>query len=208
MKKMGVFVAGIALLMPVLSNAAGFVDARLVGSAVEIDDPFDNIQADGVGYELRGQVDFSPMVFGRVSYLNTVADETELNGVDYFDDFKTEVLRGGLGIQGANNNLRYFGVIEYVDVTLDIETLGEGSEDGFILSGGLGDAAKSAFLWNVELGLVRLDDSDGAVFAFDIGYRFNPSIAIVFGGQGYAFEDSDDFEYTISHGTLGVRVSF
>lgn len=77
-----------------------------------------------------------------------------------------------------------------------------------IASGGLKDAGAGALLWNVELGLVKFDDSDGAVFEFTLGYRFNANVALVGGTQGYVLEDDDDVELNVTHATIGVRVGF
>lgn len=215
MKKQFVAVGlfGVASLAHAQTTAPGHattgnsVDLRLVGSAMEIEDDFDTIEVEGSGFDLRGQVQLTPSLFGRASYLSTESDEVELNGVDVDGDIEFDVLRAGLGLMGANNNLGYFGALEYFDADLTVEGLGEG-ESGFGASFGLRDAGMTPFIWNVELGILRLEDVDGGMFQADLGYRFNPTVALVGGVQSYALEDDFDVEYAFVQVTLGIRLQF
>jgi hypothetical protein len=61
---------------------------------------------------------------------------------------------------------------------------------------------------HVEAVVVALDDIEGGVVEAPLGYRLNPAGALVAGGQGYRLEDDFDGELDITHGTLGVRISF
>lgn len=186
--------------------SAGFVDARLASGSYEIDDDFDNLEAEeATGFDLRAQFDATENVFFRTEYLSSNADEVELNGTDFDVDFDVDTLRGGVGLQ-AGDTFKYYGAIEYAQLEFELDGV-SGDDDGFILSGGFKDAGKTPFLWNVELGLIQYDDSDGAAFEFSLGYRFNETIALVGGGQGYSLEDSGA-EFDITHVTLGARVSF
>jgi hypothetical protein len=183
------------------------IDLRAVGATLEIDDDVDKIETESSGFEIRGAVYFNSQFFGRVSYVTTESDEIEFNGVDVDGDIDLDITRAGLGVQGESGPVVLYGAIEYADVKLTLEDV-EADDDGFILSGGIRDSGVGSFLWGAELGFVKLDEIDGAVFQFDIGYRFTPNVAILLGGQGYAMEDDFGGEYTVSHGTLGVRFSF
>ena len=187
---------------------ANWIDGRVAGGKYEIDDDIDEIEAEeATGFDLRAQIEPTPNVFFRAQYLNSESDELEVNGTDVDDvDFEFDMLRGGVGLQGGEG-FKYYGVVEYGEAGFDIEGV-EVEDDGVILSVGLSDDGSGPFLWNVELGAVEFDDVDGGAFEFTLGYRLNPSLAIVLGGQGYALEDDFDGEIDVSHATLGVRVSF
>lgn len=191
--------------------AVGSVDLRVAGGESEIDDGFDSIETEDSGIEFRGHFDFTPQAFLRLRYTSIESDEFELNGVEIDGvDQELDIIRGGIGMQGGES-VRYYGALEYVSA--DIQLSGDGgsidaTEKGAGLFVGLGDKGQTAFLWNVEVGYLELSDSDGAGFEFNIGYRFNPTWAVVLGGQGYNLEDELDIEYTFSQGTLGVRASF
>lgn len=191
--------------------AAGSVDLRILGGETEIEDSVDSIETEDTGFDFRSHFEISPRAFLRGRYTSSESDDVEVNGVEVSGvDLELDILRGGIGLQGGDS-VRYYGALEYVKADLEVTIDGEsGSEDekGIGLFVGLGDKGDTAFLWNVELGYLELSDSDGAGFEFNVGYRFNPTWAVVLGGQGYSLEDELDLEYTISHGTLGVRASF
>lgn len=189
--------------------AGGWLDVRLTGGSYEVDNDFDNEKIEteeASGFDVRGQFNPTERIFVRAEYLTSEADEIEINGTDFDADFEVDTVRGGAGFQGGSS-FRYYGVVEYAEIELDLEGV-RGKEDGLILSGGLKDAGAGAFLWNVELGLVKFDDSDGGAFEFTLGYRFNPHVALVGGAQGYGLEDDEDIELSVTHATLGVRVGF
>ncbi|MGQ0701055.1 MAG: outer membrane beta-barrel protein [Panacagrimonas sp.] len=167
------------------------------------------VETESSGFDFRGEIDITPNLFGRASYLSTESDEFEVNGQDFDDvELELDILRLGFGYQGGSGTVRFFGALEYASAELDSDSDDDADEKGFVLSGGIKDKGDGKFLWAVELGLVQLEDTDGAVFEFLVGYRFNPTIAIILGGQGYGIEDDIDVEYSLSHGTLGVRLSF
>lgn len=116
------------------------------------------------------------------------------------------MLRGGIGLQGGHG-LRYYGVVEYGEAGFDIEGE-EVEDDGVILAVGLSDDGSGPFLWNVEAGVLEFDDVEGGTFEFTLGYRLNPAVALLIGAQGYRLEDDFDGDIDITHGTLGLRVSF
>lgn len=186
--------------------AQGSLDARFVSGAQKIDDGIDEIESESVGLDLRGQVTLSDLVFLRGQYSHTEADEIEINGTDFDADNEATIIRGGVGLQAATQSFRYYGIVEAGKLKLEIEGEGD-SGNGVVISAGLGDIGANAFVWNVELGAASFDEADGAVFDFTLGYRINPSIAILLGGQAYALEN-DGIDLTYSQGTLGVRVSF
>lgn len=191
---------------PALS--ANWIDGRVAGGKYEIDDDIDEIEAEeATGFDLRAQFEPTPTVFFRAQYLNSESDELEVNGTDVDGiDFEFDMLRGGVGLQGGRG-IRYYGVIEYGEAGFDIEGE-EVEDDGFIASVGLSDDGSDPLLWNVEVGTVQFDDVDGGAFEFTLGYRLNPSLAILLGFQGYALEDDFDGEIDVSHGTIGARISF
>lgn len=203
--------AALAAFLSPAAFAAGSVDLRVVGGETEIEDGFDSIETEDGGFDVRGHFEFTPQAFFRVRYTSVESDELELNGVEIGGvDQELDILRGGIGIQGGES-VRYYGALEYVSA--DIQFSGDGGsidedEKGVGLFVGLGDTGATAFIWNVEVGYLELSDSDGAAFEFNVGYRINPTWAVVLGGQGYNLEDELDIEYTISQGTLGVRASF
>ena len=188
---------------------ANWIDGRFAGGKYEIDDDIDEVEAkEAEGFDLRAQFEPDENVFFRAGYLKSKSDEIEVNDADLPGDvdFEFDMLRGGVGLQGGHG-LRYYGVIEYGEAGFDIE--GEETEDdGVIASVGLSDDGNGPLLWNVEAGVVAFDDIEGGVFEATLGYRLNPSVALVAGVQGYRLEDDFDGELDITHGTLGVRISF
>lgn len=210
------FCAAIAAALSTPAALAGnFIDLRLASSILQEELPsdlaaevgFQEIESSGSGISIRGQGDLAPHLFLRGSYVSTSGDEVEVDGTDFDIDVDTSVLRAGFGLQGTNASLRYYGALEYAKVELEVEGEGD-SENGYVLSGGLGDTGQTAFLWNVELGYITAGDSDGALVAFDLGYRFNPNLALVLGYEGYSVEDDDGVEDLLAHGSLGIRYQF
>lgn len=188
--------------------ATNWIDGRFAGGKYELDDDIDEVEAkDAEGFDVRAQFEPSPNVFFRASYLKSKSDELEVNDVDAGAvDFKFDMLRGGVGLQGGHG-LRYYGVVEYGEAGFDIE--GEDVEDdGVIAAVGLSDDGSGPLLWNIEAGAVEFDDVDGGVFEATLGYRFNPSVALVAGVQAYRLKDDFDGDVDVTHGTLGVRISF
>ncbi|MGH8516903.1 MAG: hypothetical protein ACREUE_05540 [Panacagrimonas sp.] len=187
---------------------ANWIDGRVATGKYEIDDDIDEVEAEEAeGFDLRAQFEPTPSVFFRAQYLNSESDELEVNGTDIDDvDFEFDMLRGGVGLQGGRG-IRYYGVVEYGEAGFEIEDT-ETEDDGVILSVGLSDDGNSPLLWNVEAGVLEFDDVEGGVFEVSLGYRLNPSLAIVVGAQGYRLEDDFDGDLDITHGTLGVRISF
>lgn len=210
------FCAAIAATLSTPAALAGnFIDLRLASSVIQEELPsdiaaevgFQEIESTGTGISIRGQGDLSPNLFVRGSYVSTSGDEVEVDGVDFDIDVDASVLRAGLGLQGTNATLRYYGALEFAKVEIEVEGDGDG-ENGYVLYGGLGDTGQNAFLWSVELGYIKAGDSDGALFAFDLGYRFNPHLALVIGYEGYAVEDDEGVEDLLAHGSLGIRYQF
>ena len=198
-----------AVLMSLMSSpafAGPSIEARLAGGSLELDDDIDNIESETSGIDLRAMAPINNLLFLRGQFSHTEGDEIEVNGTDFDADLEITNVRGGLGIQAATESFRYYGVLEGARIKLNLEGDPE-SGNGVILSGGLGDIGKSAFIWNVELGLASIDHADGGTFDFTLGYRFNPTWAIVGGGQSYVL-DNDGVELSFGQGTLGVRVSF
>lgn len=202
---------GLSLGLGLLSSsafAANHVEARLAGGTYEIDDGVDKIELESGGLDLRGYFDVSPNVFLRGEYLIASADEFRYAGTDVDSDTDTSVLRLGAGYRGSLGKATLYGTLEYGRVELDNQDVGSDSDSGVILTGGLQDNGDGAFLWNVELGIAQFDDLEGGLFEFTLGYRFNPSFAIVGGVQAYAFEDDYDTEYNLPNGSLGIRYTF
>lgn len=188
------------------------LDFRLASGAYEIEDSSGDLEGEGgFGFNLKGHFVVNENLFIRANYLTAEPDEVEVNGQD-LDGVELEgtFLRVGLGLGDANENLRYYGALEYGDAELELRGSGGQvtfEDDGLILSAGLGDNGETAFLWEVELGLVQFGDVDGGAFEFALGYRFNEQVAILLSGQSYAVED-DFADYTLGHGMVGVRVGF
>ena len=187
---------------------ANWLEGRVAGGKYEIDDDIDEVEAeDAEGFDLRAQFEPTPNVFFRAQYLKSESDELEVNGTDVDGvDFEFDMLRGGVGLQGGDG-LRYYGVVEYGEAGFEIEGE-EVEDDGVVLAVGLSDDGSGPWLWNVEAGAVAFDDVEGGVFEFTLGYRLNPSVAVLLGGQAYRLEDDFDGELDITHGTLGLRISF
>jgi hypothetical protein len=188
---------------------ANWIDGRFAGGKYEIDDDIDDVEAkEAEGFDIRAQFEPNENVFFRAGYLKSKSDELEINDVDVPGDvdFKFDMLRGGVGLQ-AGQGLRYYGVIEYGEAGFDIEG-DDVEDDGVIASVGLSDDGSGPFLWMIEAGLVEFDDVEGGVFEAALGYRLNPSVALLAGVQGYRLEDDFDGDVDITHGTLGVRISF
>lgn len=191
--------------------AGSSLDGRLSGSSVELDDGEDEIKLEGVGIDARGHFELTDHLFLRANILATSGDEGEVNGDSFDVDSDLTVFRGGGGYQGAVGAVVLFGAAEYGKVKLKISGDGGsvvGKDNGFILTGGIKDSGEGKFLWEAELGLLAFDDSEGAAFDFTLGYRFNPSFALIGGGQAYALEDDDNVEYAVASATVGVRFSF
>ncbi|WP_420426791.1 hypothetical protein [Algiphilus sp.] len=188
------------------------LDFRLVSGAYEVEEGADELEAEGgVGFNLKGQFHVNERLFIRANYLTAEPDEVEINGQD-LDGVELEgtFFRVGLGLGGVNENLRYYGALEFGDVELELSGSGgsvASDDNGLVVSVGLGDNGETAFLWEVELGLVQFDEVDGGSFEFALGYRVNEQVAILLSGQSYAVED-DVAEYTLGHGMLGVRIGF
>jgi hypothetical protein len=187
---------------------ANWIEGRVAGGKYEIDDDIDEVEADEAeGFDLRAQFEPTPNLFFRAQYLDSESDELELNGADVDGvEFQFDMLRGGVGLQGGDG-LRYYGVVEYGEAGFEVEGV-ESEDDGVLLSVGLSDDGAGPFLWNVEAGVVEFDDVEGGVFEVTLGYRFNPALALLVGAQGYRLEDDFDGELDITHGTLGVRLTF
>ena len=194
--------AALLLVSCTPAMATGWIEARIADGTYEFDqdDADIDLEAEGAaGFDLRAQFDATPNLFLRGEYLSSEADEAELNGDEFDIDIEAEVLRGGVGLQSGST----------VKMNLELESE-EANEDGFAMSGGLKDGGTAKFLWNVELGLVQLDDTDGGTFDVTLGYRFNPTVAVFGGAQSYVFgeDDDNDGELSLVHLTGGVRLSF
>lgn len=208
------FLLGITMSAVSASAIGGnSVDVRLVGGNYEVEDASGDLEAEGgLGFNIKGHFPLNENVFFRANYLTAEPDEAEVNGQSVDGEAEGTFLRGGVGVGSGNENFRYYGALEYGDVELELrDSFGAISDedDGFIVSGGLRDSGESAFLWEVELGLVQFDEVDGTAFEFALGYRINERIAILLSGQSYAVEaDNVDREFTLSHGMLGGRIAF
>lgn len=187
---------------------ANWIEGRFAGGKYELDDDIDEVEADEAeGFDLRAQFEPAPNVFFRAQYLKSESDELEVNGTDIDGiDFEFDMLRGGVGLQGGQG-LRYYGVVEYGEAGFDIEGE-EAEDDGVILAVGLSDDGSTPFLWNIEAGVLEFDDVEGGVFEATLGFRLNPSVALLAGIQGYRLEDDFEGDIDVTHGTLGVRISF
>ena len=202
------WIAGLALAVGSTTALAGnSFDARFASGSTELDDGFDNVELEGVGFDLRAHFDANESVFVRGSGLSTSGDEGKLNGSSGDVDSELRVLRGGAGYQSVTDSFLLYAVAEYGEAKLSVEDV-SATDDGFVLSAGIKDQGKSQFLWQAELGYVAFDELSGAVFEFTVGYRITPSVALLLGGQGYSLKDDDEIDYSISHGTLGARFSF
>lgn len=188
--------------------AMNWLEARFAGGKYEIDDDIDEVEAEeATGFDLRAQFEASPNLFFRAQYLKSESDELEVNGVDIDGvDFEFDMLRGGVGLQGGRG-LRYYGVVEYGEAGFEIEGQ-ETEDDGVMFAVGLSDDGSTPFLWNVEAGLLEFDDVEGGVFEVTLGYRLNPAVSLLAGVQGYRLEDDFDGDIDITHGTLGLRITF
>ena len=188
--------------------AAGSIDARLAGSAIEID-VGDTVEIDATGFEFRGDFDIADQLSLRGSYVNVSGDEASLNGSTGEVDTTFSIIRVGpaYSFTDAGSNTSFYGAFELAKISAEVE--GESDDEtGFDLVVGLRDKGASKFLWDAEIGYVSVKKTKGAVVQGTIGYRFNPAFALVGGIQGYALEDEDNSEITISNATLGLRITF
>ena len=200
---------GLLLSASCASQAApiGSLDLRYAGSKVEIEDDFDKAEVEGDGFDLRGSFNLTPELAAQVSYLSTSANDFRFDGVKYEGDTDLSVLRAGLHYQFYSGGFAAYVLADYGKVKLS----GDGGSDddsGFVAGAGLRDAGKGAFLWDVSLGYIDMGDiGTGAVFEYNLGYRFTPMFAAVLGGQGYALS-KDSVDTTLGTFTLGLKLSF
>lgn len=191
-------------------SAAPYVEARIAGSNTEIEDSTDKIEIDSTGFDLRAGGEITDQIGIRASYLQVDSDEATLNGTTADVDTELTIIRVGptYNFTDVGQNAVFFGGAEFASV--DFEVNGDGDSDtGFDVLLGLHDKAANKFLWNVELGYVSLEDKTGALFEFNVGYRFTPNLSAILGGQGYALENDDEgTDSTLSTGTLGLRYTF
>ncbi len=190
------------------ASAAGSVDIRYADGNLDAEDGFDEIETDRDGFDLRGEFDISDQALIGVSFLSTESDEIDLNGVSYQGDIDLDILRLGVAVKINEGPASLFGKLEFARATLDIEGLGDESENGGIVSLGARGENNSPFIWDFEVGYVKLSDLDGITYGGNIGFKLNPQFALIGGIQGYDIEDEYDVEYDIFHWTIGVRMLF
>jgi hypothetical protein len=152
---------------------------------------FDDLDADGDGFGVRGSMAFTDALHGFVSY----SDQS------YDFDVGGEFLEVGVGYAWSMSpKLDIVGRLAYLDTSFDIPGFGDVSDDGFALGGYL----RGKPMENLELtgGIDLVDYSDGGSdeqFGLGARYFFTKQFAA---GLDMSF---NDFGTTY---TLGGRMSF
>ncbi len=189
--------------------AGGDVRASIGGGSFKVEPDYDyDYEADEVTtFDIRAAFKPTENVFLRGQYLMGSADKLEYAGYDYDTDLDINVLRLGAGYGGNAGSIRVYGALEYVDIEISVDN-DEIGDDGVAFTGGIGDQGAGSWLWNVELSLIKLQDSNGASLEATLGYRFTPMFALVGGIQSYAFEDDYDAEYSYGQLHIGGQLSF
>ena len=59
-----------------------------------------------------------------------------------------------------------------------------------------------------DIGRIVTPNGVQETFEVTLGYRLSPTVALLAGVQGYRLEDDFDGDIDVTHGTLGIRVSF
>ena len=152
---------------------------------------FDDLDADGDGFGIRGSMEFTDALHGFVSY----SDQS------YDFDVGAEFIEIGVGYAwSASPKLDIVGRLAYLDTSVDIPGFGEVSDDGFALGGYLrGKPTESLELTG---GVDLVDYSDGGSdeqFGLGVRYFFTKQFAA---GLDMSF---NDFGTTY---TLGGRMTF
>jgi hypothetical protein len=152
---------------------------------------FDDLDADGDGFGIRGSMEFTDALHAFVSY----SDQS------YDFDVGGEFIEIGVGYAWSlNPKLDVVGRLAYLDTSFDIPGFGDVSDDGFALGGYL----RGKPMENLELtgGIDLVDYSDGGSdeqFGLGARYFFTKQFAA---GLDMSF---NDFGTTY---TLGGRMSF
>ena len=152
---------------------------------------FDDLDADGDGFGIRGSMEFTNALHGFVSY----SDQS------YDFDVGGEFIEIGVGYAWSlSPKLDIVGRLAYLDTSFDIPGFGDVSDDGFALGGYL----RGKPMENLELtgGVDLVDYSDGGSdeqFGLGVRYFFTKQFAA---GLDMSF---NDFGTTY---TLGGRMSF
>jgi len=206
------FKAGVAVLVAMASSsvyAGGYLEGRFVSTALEAEDGVDKFEAESTGFEFRGSADLSDRAGVRFSYVAVDGDEVEVNGDSFDLDFTLKLLRVGptVNFTEVGGNAHFYGVAEYVRFTSGAEGEND-TESGFDVGIGFKDAGKTGFLWDAELGYLKVKDAKGVFLQGSLGYRFNSTFALLAGVQSYATEDDDNIEEVYANATLGARISF
>lgn len=211
--KSSVWLIGAGLMGAALqAQAAGDVRAAIGSGIFELEGDGDKLESDSLtSFDFRATFKPTDNIFVRGQYMLGSSDKIEIEGDKYDVDTDIDVLRLAVGYGANVSEIRLYGAVEYVDLTLEISGGGEsikGDDNGVAITGGIGDQGTGKWLWNVELSLIKLDELDGASLEASVGYRFTPAFSVGGGLQSYAFEDSDDYEYNFGQLYIGAQLSF
>lgn len=152
---------------------------------------FDDLDADGDGFGIRGSMEFTDALHGFVSY----SDQS------YDFDVGGEFIEIGVGYAWSmSRNLDIVGRLAYLDTSFDIPGFGDVSDDGFALGGYLRGRPTPSL--EVTGGVDLVDYSEGGSdeqFGLGARYFFTKQFAA---GLDMSF---NDFGTTY---TLGGRMTF
>lgn len=179
---------GIAAVLPNLSFAQApsydYVEATLAG--------FDVDSLDLFGFKLEGSYEFSPQIFGRVSY-SSLSDEVGNIDVDYSD------WAFGVGyVFHEQGNTNAYAGMELLSAELDAGPA-NADGDGFALFVGLRSQINSNLELNGELNLADIEDDNqtsvkgGLIYSLENNWAFSANISSTEGDMGWG---------------LGVRYEF
>lgn len=158
---------GIATVLPNLSIAQApsydYVDATLAG--------FDVDGLDLFGFKLEGSYEFSPQIFGRVSY-SSLSDEVSNIDVEYSD----WALGAGYIFHEQNDTNAYAG-IELLSAELEAGPA-QADGDGFALFVGLRSQISSSLELNGELNVADIEDDNQTSVKGGLIYNLQNNLGI------------------------------
>lgn len=170
---------------PLAAMAEGLSYSYVEADYVDVD--FDGASGDGFG--LRGSVGFLDNLFAFADYTDTSVEIVDLSTI-------------AVGVGGhypLGENLDATGRIGYTELDADIDGLGSGSDDGYLLSLGLRGQVSQIEL---EGNVIYTDYSDlGSDTAFEVAGRWNFT-EMFSAGLGYRTADDVDTFFA------GVRLSW
>ncbi len=183
------------------SQSTGYLDAYYLDASVEVEDG-NSVDFDGDGFGVRGSAAIGERAFAFGEFQHAEYDRVGPL------EFNIEQIRFGLGyVFSRSEQLDVYGKASYLNLELDTN-LGEGSDNGWAVHGGVSFKPTRVVTLFGEIGYVDVSDLSGPEYSIGASFNVTGQFGVVASYRISDLKIDSGGDFALQDLQLGVRIGF